>query len=202
MSASNRRERTRITLAFPHLSVAPGSLDSPTCRTGGKRGSTPSRSMRCSKREDVCRSPRWRLLWRGRGARRSTCGWLDDGLDPAPHPGRRGLPDIAVTPADGRRSGRTATIHGQRLALGKCPWERRGTLAALTSTVQKSVGAPPSRLRRSTNAESSSRIASSIGGASNSARTFFHTVLARCAVSIDPRSSQFSKLLQSERKGP
>ena len=48
---------------------------------------------------------------------------------------------------------------------------------------QKSVGAPPSRLRRSTNASSPSRTDPSIGDASNSARIFFHRAAAHRRVS-------------------
>ena len=66
---------------------------------------------------------------------------------------------------------------------------------------QKSVGAPPSSLRRSTNASSSSRMASSIGGASNSFRICFHILLARSGVLIAPRSSHVSKLFQSLKNG-
>ena len=39
---------------------------------------------------------------------------LDDGLDAAPRPRRRGLPGTAATPADARSRGRITTIHGRR----------------------------------------------------------------------------------------
>ena len=39
---------------------------------------------------------------------------LDDGLDAAPRPRRRGLPDTAATPADARSRGRITSIHGRR----------------------------------------------------------------------------------------
>ena len=54
------------------------------------------------------------------------------------------------------------------------------------SQLQKSVGAPPSPLRRFTNSESSSRMPRSIGGASKLPRIFFTRPFARVAVQTPP----------------
>ena len=83
----------------------------------------------------------------------------------------------------------------------RAPRRRHPGDAITLRVARKSVGAPPSRLRRSTNAESSSSIASSIGGGSSSARTFFQMALARCTVLTEPRSSQLSKVAPVAEEG-
>ena len=66
---------------------------------------------------------------------------------------------------------------------------------------QKSVGAPPAALRFSTKAVSASITPGSIGGGWYSSSSRRKSWFARRAVSTLPRSSQFSKLLQSDRNG-
>lgn len=80
-----------------------------------------------------------------------------------------------------------ATTSGRlRLPLvsGQFPsWQEAG---------QKSVGAPPSALRRATKSASSSRIAASIGGSSNAPMISLNILCARSAVQVAPAASQAS----------